>query len=308
MPANVESLIADLRSVVGSDLVGFDRGEPPRFLLCHAANSICSQKVRVVFAHHRIGYASCQLNIFKGQTYLPGYVRLRLIGCEASGLALVGAHSGSTAVSAGGCDPAVVPTLVDLRTGRVVVDSKVICIYVDALFADEDRLRPAALADAIDAELDIVDNLPNYQMLAGRAALGSANFAMSKVERCDRYLEEFAADASLVRAYGAKRAKELDAARTLFSQEAMELANARAEAACERLDARLAAADGRWLFGTAVTLADLLWAVELQRLKNLGAGRFWEQGKLAAVQAFVAATEELPCIRSAILEWPGALF
>ena len=86
------------------------------------------------------------LNIFAGDTYLPGYVRLRMLGCAAFGGALAAEHSGSTSASAGGCDGAVVPTLVDLDADAVIVDSKRICLHLDDQMPNTVRLRPAALA------------------------------------------------------------------------------------------------------------------------------------------------------------------
>jgi 2,5-dichlorohydroquinone reductive dechlorinase len=322
MSATVETLAADLCAALGNpgDIVGAPSDTPvPRFSLFHAANSICSQKVRVVLAQQKINYTSNTLNIFSGQTYLPSYVRLRLLGCERIGLPLVTTHTGSTSATVGGCDPAVVPTLVDRQTDQVIVDSKRICFYLDQLIPESQRLRPTFLEKAIDAELDIVDNLPNYQMLVGRPpatdtrpqrlqANDGANFSMSKVNRCDQYLAEFATDEALVLAYQSKRSKELRAAETLFSDEAMHIAYAKATAACVLLDRKLRTRDSAWLMGSSVTMADLFWAVELLRMKNLGVGYLWEQNKLPAVERFVAAAERLESVRSAVLEWPGSLF
>ena len=206
----------------GGARVGPDGGTP-RFELFHAANSICSQKVRTVLAHRGLPYISHTMDLFSGQTYLPAYVRLRMLGCESLGGALMSEHTGSTSVTAGGCDAAVVPTLVDLDTGRVIVDSKRICFYLDDIAGEAEQLRPASLAMQIDAELDVIDKLPNYQMLSGRPpgddlrptsqrGKTGVEFAMSKVRRCDEYLAQCANDDTLVRAYSAKRAKELDAA------------------------------------------------------------------------------------------------
>jgi 2,5-dichlorohydroquinone reductive dechlorinase len=322
MLATAKTLAADLSAALGGtgELIGpAQRKEPPRFSLYHAANSICSQKVRVVLAQHQFSYTSHTLNIFAGHNYLPSYVRLRLIGCERSGLPMVAAHTGSTSTSSGGCDPAVVPTLVDRQTDQVIVDSKFICLYLDALIPDSKRLRPTALQQAIDAELDTVDNMPNYQMLVGRP-IGAdprplklqendgVSFSMSKVKRCDQYLAEFADDEELVKAYQAKRSKELNAAQSLFSEEAIRNAYSKAIAACTLLNDKLASRNSTWLTGRSVTLADLFWAVELLRMKNLGAHHIWEQNKLPAVQTFVAAAEGLQSVRSAVLEWPGSLF
>jgi 2,5-dichlorohydroquinone reductive dechlorinase len=320
--ATIASLTANLQAALGGagELVGDDSGALPRFQLFHAANSICSQKVRVVLAQLKLPYVSHSMNIFAGQTYLPDYVRLRMIGCERSGGPLVTAHSGSTSMSTGGCDPAVVPTLVDLQTNEVIVDSKGICLYIDRLVPDSQKLRPAALEKAIDAQLAIVDGLPNYQMLAGQPVgtdrrperlreTDGVKFSMSKVNRCDNYLKEFAQDKALVDAYHAKRSKELDAAKNLFSDEAMKKAYAKTSEACAVLENHLTAgSSSTWLLGNAVTMADLFWAIELLRLKNLGANTIWEGNKLPAVTECVAAAQQLPSIQSAVLRWPGAVF
>ena len=319
--ASLDALAADVCKALDSTgvVIGSARDGTPRFSLYHAAGSICSQKVRVVLAQHRIAYTSHLLNIFSGETYLPSYVRLRMIGCERTGLPLVTAHTGSTSTAAGGCDPAVVPTLLDWRTNEVIVDSKQICLYLDATMSDAERLRPGALRESIDAELTVVDNLPNYQMLAGKPVgtdtrpqrlrdNNGVDFSMSKVARCDRYLAEFAADASLVKAYQAKRAKELNAAEQLFSEEAMQVAYAKAQSACAEFDSRLAAQGHFWLMANTPTLADLFWAVELLRMKNLGAAHIWEHERLPAVENFIVAAEDLEAVRSAVIDWPGALY
>ena len=293
--------------------IGESEAGAPRFALFHAANSICSQKVRAVLAHHELAYVSHPLNLFAGQTYLPDYVRLRMIGCERHGGALVAHHNGSTAAS-DGCDGVVVPTLVDFETGEVIVDSKRICLTLDELAPEARRLRPDALGATIDAELTIVDAMPNYQMLMGRMAASDtsglakqATFSERKVAWCDRYLEECAGEAPLFAAYTAKRAKELSAATGLFSEEAMQAATAKVEAALGGLEARLARRSPPFV-SDQPTMADLFWEIELLRIENLGHAAMWIDGRLPGVEAYFAAQRALPCIRTAILDWPGALY
>ena len=311
MTDELMSVVADARAALGSaSEVSGPAGEAPRFELFHAATSICSHKVRTVLAHHALPYVSHPVNMFMGQSYLPEYVRLRMIGCERFGGALVSHHSGSTSASVSGCDGAVVPTLVDWRTDEVIVDSKAICLYLDAQVPEASRLRPAELAAAIDGQLAIVDDLPNYQMLMGRTPSASeasatrtdtgGTFSRRKVAWCERYLEERAGDPVLVRAY--------TAADRLFSAEAMRAAYEHAEAAVRELERALGRNDRDWLYGEAVTMADLFWGIELLRMKNVGASTFWEGGKLPRVERFEAAIEALPAIRTAICEWPGAVF
>ncbi len=323
MTGNLQTLVADARAAMNSEgtRIGPYGDDAPRFELFSAASSVCSQKVRAVLAHHGLAYRSHMVNLFGGGTYLPAYVRLRVIGCDDMGAALVSRHSGSTSVSfGGGCDAAVVPTLIDWQTGQIVVDSKRICEHVDATVEETSTpLRPASLTARIDTEINIIDNLPNYQMMAGlppeqdlrpealRGKTGVA-FAMSKVDRCDRYLAEHADEEGLVRAYTAKRAKELDAAQQLFSEGAMREAYAKAEAACDELERKLKDASSVWLVADQVTMADVYWGVEFTRLKNLGADVFWNDGARPALAAYAERTRELAAIRQAVVDWPGALF
>ena len=321
MQSTLKAVVSDARAALasGGERIGPAQDKTPRFELFNGPNSICSQKVRAVLAHHGITYLSHSVNMLAGQTYLPAHVRLRMIGCDRLGIPLMTSHTGSTSVTAGGCDPAVVPTLVDWETNDVIVDSKRICFYLDDAVEDRERLRPQALRDRIDAQLDVVDNLPNYQMLIGRPpgsdrrpeSLKGGNgmdIAMGKVKRLDQYLEIHADDPILVEAYRAKRAKELMGARQLFTDDAMQTAYKRAEAACDDLEHLLGQRATIWMFGDAITMADLFWCIELLRMKNVGARAFWESGARPAVAAFVQQAEAMPAIRSAVLDWPGALY
>lgn len=313
------STAAAAREALGNvgELIGCANDGMPRFELFHAASSICSQKVRSVLAYHAIPYTSQSLSIFQGQTYLPDYVRLRMIGCEHYGGALVSRHSGSTSTGSGGCDGAVVPTLIDWQASRVIVDSHQICIYIDNQIPLEQKLRPENLMPVIDGDLAIIDNLPNYQMLMGRIVSGTeskitregqgAALSRKKVEWCDHYLGAFPSDDVLVAAYTAKRAKELSAANHLFAPEAMQLAFDRAEAALVQLNGKLNCKT-EWLYDDRPTMADLFWGIALLRMKNTGASRFWENGKLPLVEIFCRTAEQLPAIRDAVIDWPDAMF
>ena len=320
MDQELISTVAGARQALGDAGGAQDAGvgESPRYELFHAASSICSQKVRAVLAHHGMAYTSHGLNMFVGQTYLPGYVRLRMLGCEHYGGALVSHHSGSTSAASHGCDGAVVPTLVDWGTGEVVVDSHRICLHLDDQVAEADKLRPDRLAEAVDDDLKLIDDMPNYQMLMGRtlntAAAGATlqdlggTFSQRKVAWCTKYLEEYGEDARLAAAYTAKRAKELSAANELFSPQAMQAAYDRAQAGLAVLERKLEGRGTRWLYRDGVTLADLFWGIELSRMKNVGTAHFWEGDRLPAVEEFSTSTEQIPAIRTAVIDWPGAMF
>lgn len=301
----------------GPTLIGDKSAGGSSLVLFHAAASVCSQKVRAVLAHHQIAYVSYPIDLFAGENYRPDYIRLRMIGCDAFGGSLANLHTGSTAASSGGCDGVVVPTLVDLSVGRVVVDSRLICLRLDNTVAPDRHLRPAALAGAIDAELAIVDELPNYQLLMGRrtapdsaaktapSETSMAEFSRRKVDWCDDLIARFPGDPVIIAACTAKRSKELSAAKVLFAPAAMAKAQQSVAAALTELDSRLASHSPQ--FGwTDPTLADLIWAVELLRIESVGLSGFWSKGKLPNVERFITAARDLPAIRSAVTEWPGA--
>lgn len=305
----------------GAALSGFGEpvrakpGEVPRFVLFHAANSICSQKVRCVLAHHGLPYLSYSVNLLEGQTYLPEYVRLRMVGCAQFGGSLVSRHSGSTSASEG-CDGVVVPTLVDRETDEVIVDSKRICLTLDQLMPEDEWLRPSFLADRIDTELAIVDELPNYQLLMGRTtgvsgesvstAAARAGFSQRKVGWCDRYVAECAGEAALVEAYTAKRAKEFSAVTDLFCAEAMGTAHVKVGAALEILERKLERRTAEWLFGERTTMADLFWGVQLLRLDDVGFAPARDHARVPQIVRFAQATRALPSLQSAVVGWPGA--
>lgn len=299
-------------------VVGECAGAEPSLVLFHAAASVCSQKVRAVLAHHGISYASYLVNLFAGEPYWPDYIRLRMIGCRRLGIPLARLHTGSTAAQSGGCDGVVVPTLVDLATGEVVVDSRLICVRLDSGTPQELRLRPEVLADAIDEELAIVDELPNYQLLMGRSpgaasadAIPSetamASFSRRKVDWCNDLIARYPDDEEIIAACIAKRSKEQSAAEFLFSATAMAHAHEKVATVLADLDARLAAGAPAFRRDNP-TLADLIWAVELLRIENVGHSRLWSGGQLPEVERFVTAARSLPAIQASVIDWPGAVF
>jgi glutathione S-transferase len=76
-------------------------------------NSICTQKVFIVLAEKKLPYEPINVDLFKNEQYKPEYLRLNPKG--------------------------VVPTLI--HDGNVVVESTLICEYLDAVFP-ETRLVP----------------------------------------------------------------------------------------------------------------------------------------------------------------------
>lgn len=306
---------------LGSALAGASRrfsGKPvifannlkPTLHLFHAANSICSQKVRAVLAQTQQSFISHEMHIFAGDTYDPDHVRLRLAGCRAADLPLSTEHQGNTSAKEGGCDACVVPTLVREESLSVIVDSLSICLELDRTNPEKpSELAPSEHFSAILDELDTVDLLPNYQLLGNageprKAAEFARQLATSKIERCDALMEAHTGDEPLERAYSAKRRKEISAANLLFDVSSLEKAEASVHSMLKALDTRLEGRPHTYLFCSEPTLADLFWGVELIRLSDLGV--MVRSGALRDVDRYLTILSELPGIRNAVIEWPGA--
>lgn len=306
----VRSLAQALRAALPERRDVGTRGVGARHLeLFHAAVSPCSQKVRAVLAALDLPHEAVSMGLFQGDSYLPPYVRLRLFACDALGLPLQASHTGSAGVQQCGADAAVVPTLIDWEAERVLVDSRRICVYLDDLCGSP--LRPAGLRATVDEQLLRVDALPNYPIFVShglrRAGAASpfrsgADVAMAKVARCDRYIAECAPDDPVVRGYAAKRAKEWSAARGLFSAAAIQQAQARLDASLDGLEADLRGRSTAWLLADSLTLADLVWGVELVRLHGLDPALLGAEGLRPNVAAYHQRLAQWPAIRSAVAD------
>jgi len=275
----------------------------------HAIGSPCSQKVLAVLAALGLPYEGVPMSLSQGDTYLPPYVRMRLAACDMLGIPLQTSHAGSTSVEQCGADAAVVPTLIDWETDRVIVDSRQICVYLDERCGSP--LRPAPLRAAIDMHLRRIDQLPNYQIFVSqglrRAGAASpfrtgADVAMAKVARCDRHISECAPDDPVVRGYIAKRAKEMSAARTLFSDAAIQQAYMTLGQGLDELEVTLRGSSTVWLHADRPLLADLVWGVELMRLHGLDPILLGTEGKRPHIAAYRQRLEQLSAIQSALMD------
>lgn len=297
----------------GQSVVNDESSDAPLTLhLYHAAKSICSQKVRVVLAATGQSYVAHSLDILAGDTYTPEYVRLRMRGCKDAGLTMVANHSGHTSVASSGCDACVVPTVVDEVSGEILVDSVNICMKLAQRSNDGSAsLVPGQFRSCIASEINTVDLLPNYPLLAvtvsNRARDGSnSTFTDSKIARCDAMLSTYGHDPELRTAYKAKRDKELDASEHLFSVRALATAEDHMHQAISGLNERLSATDHIFLFGDVPTLADYFWGIELVRLDDLGFAHLWQSAALPRLKAYYADLCSTRALRQGVLEWPGA--
>lgn len=306
-------------TVISSDhpIPEVDRGagDRPDFDLFHFGFSICSHKVRTVLAELGLSYGS---NQFAGPTiyenYTPEYVRLRLRSDAARNAPFVSGYSGGSSVETEGFDPLVVPTLVDHQEGRVLADSKLICLALARSHRDVADLLPEALEPRIIAQMDAVDRTPHVALLYGADPGGDTRPSEVqarmpgihgiKFDTINGHMRQVSDEPELVEAYRAKLAKEKAAEQFVVDAGAMAQAVALAEELVAGLETDLAASGGPWLFGADITLADLMWGVSLLRLDYLGKQSFWADRPRVA--AYVERLSGRPSLKAAVLDWPGS--
>ena len=92
--------------------------------LYHHGSSVCAAKVRLVLAEKEIEWKSHYVDILKGDQFNPEYLKLN--------------------------PKAVVPTLI--HDGNIILESTVICEYLDEVFPDL-PLRPASAAQRAEMRL-----------------------------------------------------------------------------------------------------------------------------------------------------------
>ncbi|MBO9198219.1 glutathione S-transferase family protein [Rhizobium sp. 16-449-1b] len=295
-------------------------GNKGRFVLFHAAMSFCSQKVRATLAQRGSSFDSNDMFILghrgadgilvPAENYAPDYVRLRLQGKASMGR-LVGAYSGISSVSNAGLDPCAVPTLVDLDTGEVVVDSSRICVHIDAAIPGTDRLVPTdpLQLENMQRQLEAVDLTPHPGLLYGfhpeddrrPAAIKQAMSSVyeEKIEALTALIKANGDDAELVAAYQAKIAKEDGGRKVRYDATFQNELRSTTRSILLKLEGDLRNNEFTWLCAPHVTLADLFWAVSLVRLKYLGLAELWSD--LPQIQAYLDRLLELPSIQSEVV-------
>jgi len=205
--------------------------------LYNAAQSTCSQKVRLVLHEKGIDFVDHRLRLFAGDQLKEEYLRINPNG--------------------------VVPALV--HDGEVVIESSVIAEYLDEVFPDISFTPADAAARArMRAWLRFIDEVPTPAV-----RYPSYNQAFARHYR-DMDPGEFGriADAKPLRKHFFRKF-----ARTGFSREMLDEAEERIALTAARMDKALQ--DGPWLAGPDITLADFCMLPLIDRADDLGLGHLW---------------------------------
>lgn len=209
-------------------------------LLYQFGNSVCCQKVRMVLAVKGLAWEPVEVNLFRNEQYAPAYLAINPAG--------------------------VVPSLVN--GSDVVIESTLICEYLDETFPDPPLMPTGAAARA---EARAWAKLADEGLHEGVGEISfSAMFrermrAMSEEERQIRY-----ANVGDPR----RRDRFMSTFRDGAGSAWVEYAVFAFERMFARLETRLG--DGRaWIMGESVTLADIALMPYIARLAFLGLLDVW---------------------------------
>jgi glutathione S-transferase len=234
--------------------------------LYHAAHSTCSQKVRICLAEKGLAFKDIRVNLATNEHLSPGYLRLNPNG--------------------------VVPTLV--HDGRVVIDSSVICEYLDEVYP-EPGLTPADPVERakMRAWMRYLEEVPT-------AAVRVPSFNMAFLYRYEDLDDErFRATQSDIRPIRKHFYRRMS--RKGFSKEDVEASLDQLDRTCARMDAALPG--GPWLIGRQYTLADIVVAPLIDRMADLGKADIWE-GRYPGVTDWYARMQARPAFQATF--YPGA--
>lgn len=205
--------------------------------LYNARQSTCSQKVRLVLREKGLEFTDHRLKLFAGDQLADAYLKINPNG--------------------------VVPALV--HDGMVVIESSVIVEYLDEVFP-EVKLSPGDPAGRARMRIwqRFIDEVPTP---AVRYPSYNQAFVQHYREMSATEFERVAAAKPLRKHFFRKFAG------TGFSEEVLAEAEERVSFTVTRMDAALA--DGPWLTGATITLADFCLAPLIDRADDLGLARLW---------------------------------
>jgi glutathione S-transferase len=205
--------------------------------LYHTATSTCSQKVRVTLAEKGIEFTSRNVNLRLNENLSPDYLKLNPNG--------------------------VVPTLV--HDGNVILDSSVICEYLDEVFP-QPRLAPN---DAVGRAhmrkwLRFLEEVPTAAI-----RVPTFHMALKPFEGVDQ--ETYRTERADIRPLRKHFYRKMGVKG--FSPEEVEASLDNLDLTLRRMEEALA--KGPWLMGQDFSLADIVVLPTVDRLDDLGMADMW---------------------------------
>jgi len=228
--------------------------------LYNAPHSTCSQKVRICLHEKGLAFEDIRLDLGKAKDHLkPDYLKLNPNG--------------------------VVPTLVD--DGEVIIDSSVICEYLDEKFPAP-KLTPDNIAQRakMRAWMRYLEEVPtpavripsfNMGFLPRFAGLDETSFRTGE------------SDVRPVRKHFYRRMTP-----TGFKRADVEAAIEHIDNTCARMEQSLTG--GPWLLGEQYTIADIVVTPSIDRMNDLGFASIWN-GKYPRVTQWYARMQARPAFQ-----------
>ena len=207
--------------------------------LYHNGTSVCAAKVRLLLAEKNVSWTGRYLDVLAGDQFDPEYLKLNPKG--------------------------VVPTIV--HDGTVVIESTVICEYLDEVFPDV-PLRPSDAAGRVRMRLwtKVVDEILHPNVVDITFVVSHRHTVMAKGEENTRRFIEDAPDVvSRERRHGWIYGG--------YEAPGVQQAVGHYRKALAQMDDVLA--DGAWLAGDTFSLADIGVLPYVNRLHMLNMDEMW---------------------------------
>lgn len=208
--------------------------------LYHAHISTCSQKVRLCLAEKRLEWTSHPIELHRGEQLTPAYLALNPNG--------------------------VVPTLV--HDGRVVIDSSVICEYLEEIATTQGtRLMPADPFGraTVRAWLRYIEEVPTVAIrIPSFNQLFLAGWSHLPQQARDTFIARTPLRKGHYRTFGTEG----------FAKATVDESMERLRQTAERIDAAVAKGSA-WLAGEAISLADLCVLPTIVRMSDLNLEHVW---------------------------------
>lgn len=211
------------------------------FVLYNAPQSTCSQRVRFVLNAKGLSFEEHKLDLLEGDQLKPEYLAINPNG--------------------------VVPSLV--HNGNPIIDSAVICEYIDELVPDTVPLRPAGLLKLAEmrAKMRFVDEVPAASV---RVPTYNIAFLPRFQAMSDAEFSEFAHSKPLRKEF------MLAMGRSGFPKSDMEQSLDRLNRTLDRVGDWISSSGGPWAMGSRISLVDVMLMPIIVRMDDLKLGKMWD--------------------------------
>jgi glutathione S-transferase len=237
-----------------------------KLVLYDFGNSVCCQKVRITLRAKGLEWDAIKIDLFKSEQYDPKYLKLNPKG--------------------------VVPTLV--HDGKPVIESTLICEYIDAAFPQPPRLIPAD--PWRQSRMRLWSKMVDEGLHDGVTEISFSAMFRERMKNMPVELRE-----TRFRNVGDPRRR--DRFKSTYEHGVQSPFVAYGVAAYERafktLEDTLAESGGPWILGSDPTLADINLMPYAARLDYLGLIDLWTEGR-PHVQKWWAHAQAWPCFKSGL--------